>query len=79
MSNQVQNPGFLIGRVAVDVFFILVCLFVMNLGLGMINEANDTQFYLGLLLTVAPLGVLAYAGSRLYNHLVGFAPTTKGN
>ncbi len=75
MGNPVSNPGNLVFQVAKGAGFVLVCLFVMNAGLDLINEANDIQFYLGVVVTLAPLGLLAYAALQLYNQLVGKPPT----
>ncbi len=75
MNNPISNPGALVTRVATGVFFTLCCLFVMNIGLNMINQASDVEFYIGVVLTLTPVGVLAYAAFRLYNPLVGNPPT----
>ncbi len=75
MGNPVSNPGNLVFQVAKGIGFVLVCVFVMNAGLSLINGPNDVEFYLGIALTLTPLGLLSYAALRFYNQLVGNAPT----
>ena len=82
MSNPtpVSKPGTLVARMAASVIFVLVCLFFLNIGLSMINEASDVEFYLGFGLVLAPLGALAYAGLRIFNYVVATSTTsTKEN
>ncbi len=75
MGNPVSNPGILVFQVAKGVLFVLLCLFVMNTGLKLINEADDIKFYIGVAITLAPLAILGHAALRLYNQLVGKPPT----
>ena len=47
-------------------FAMVAALFVMNFGLGVINEASDVEFYLGAIMTLGSLATILKIGHLFY-------------